>query len=107
MPREAPRVAPRGADLSVPAAGEVPNAILSIRRVEIAGASVFGDEALRPYLNDLTGPAVPLPRINQARLDILRHYRSRGYVLSAVSVALADYPAQGLQVDNRLLTGQP
>ena len=93
-PREMPRVAPRGADLGVPDAGEVPNVPLAIRRVEIMGATLFGD-ALQPYIEGLTGPAVPLPRIGQARQDILRHYRSRGYVLSAVSVAVDQREGQG------------
>ena len=86
-PRDMPKVAPRGPDMGLPESGAAPDVPVSVRKVEITGASLFGD-ALLPYLEGLAGPAVPLPRVSQARRDILLHYRSRGYVLSAVSVAL-------------------
>ena len=39
-------------------------------------------------LPEVTGPAVPLPKIDAARQAILQHYRSAGYVLGTVSAKL-------------------
>ena len=86
-PRQLPAVSPNGVNLSPIPAGEVPNVPITVRRVEILGASLFNKE-LRPYLEGLTGPATPLTQLDKARQDILQHYRSRGYALTAVSLAV-------------------
>jgi hemolysin activation/secretion protein len=67
--------------------GEAPNVPIAVRRVEIAGATLFAEQ-VRPYLNGLTGPAVPLPQLNKARQDILLYYRSRGYALTSVRMEI-------------------
>ncbi len=87
VPRNVPKVSPNGITPGAMDEGEVPNIPLTVRKVDIQGASLFGDE-LRPYVEGLTGPAVPLTQLNKARQDILRHYRSRGYALSAVSLSV-------------------
>lgn len=69
-------------------AGEVPNIPIAVRQVEIVGATLFGEE-LRAYVAGLTGPAVALIELNKARQNILSHYRSRGYALTAVSLAVS------------------
>jgi hemolysin activation/secretion protein len=84
-PSSLPPVSPGGLNLAEPAAGEVPNIPIAVRRVEITGATLFGD-ALNRYLVGLTGPAVPLTRLDHARQEILHHYRSRGYALCTVSL---------------------
>ncbi len=67
--------------------GEVPNVAIPVRHVEIVGATLFNDQ-LQPLLAGLTGPSVPLPKLNDARQEILRYYRSRGYALTSVSLAI-------------------
>jgi hemolysin activation/secretion protein len=86
-PRQLPAVSPDGRKLGEMGEGEVPNVPIDVRRVEIVGATLFGD-ALLPYVEGLTGPGVSLVRLNQARQAILMHYRSRGYVLCSVSLAI-------------------
>ena len=86
-PRAVPKVSPNGINPGAMDEGEVPNIPIAVRQVEITGATLFGD-ALRPYVEGLTGPAVSLVQLNKARQDILTHYRSRGYALSAVSVGI-------------------
>jgi hemolysin activation/secretion protein len=86
-PRQLPGVAPGGINLLPLDQGEVPNVPIVVRHVEIVGASLFGD-TLRSYVDGLVGPATPLTELNRARQDILRHYRSRGYALSAVSLSI-------------------
>ena len=67
--------------------GEVPNIAITVRDVQITGATLF-DAELRPYVDGLIGPATPLPALNKARQEILQHYRSRGYALTSVSMAI-------------------
>jgi hemolysin activation/secretion protein len=86
-PKQLAPVSPSGINPTAPDEGEVPNIPIDVRRVEITGATLFGDD-LRQYVSGLTGPARPLTQLNKARQDILLHYRSRGYVLSAVSMAI-------------------
>ncbi len=42
----------------------------------------------RPLLDGLVGPATPLTQLDKARQEILRTYRSRGYALTSVSLAI-------------------
>jgi hemolysin activation/secretion protein len=86
-PRQLPPVSPNGINLAPPEQGEVPNVPINVRRVEIVGASLFAD-ALRPLVQGLAGPAISLTQLNQARQEILQYYRSRGYALTAVSLAV-------------------
>ncbi len=80
-------VAPGGLKTGEMDANEVPNIPIAVRQVEILGATLF-DAEVHPYIEGLTGPAVPLTRLNQARQEILTYYRSRGYALTAVSLGI-------------------
>jgi hemolysin activation/secretion protein len=86
-PRQLPVVSPNGVNLQPLEEGEVPNVPITVRRVEIVGATLFNDQ-LRPLVEGLTGQAVPLPRLNAARQEMLSYYRSRGYALTSVSLAI-------------------
>ncbi|HEX3993481.1 MAG TPA: POTRA domain-containing protein, partial [Acetobacteraceae bacterium] len=66
---------------------EVPNISIAVRRVELTGATLFNAE-LQPYLSGLTGPATPLTVLDKTRGDILLYYRSRGYALTSVALAI-------------------
>lgn len=86
-PRQLPAVSPTGLNLVPVQEGEVPNIPIAVRQVDIVGGTLF-NEQLRPFLDGLTGAAVPLPRLDKARQDILLFYRSRGYALTSVSLAI-------------------
>lgn len=67
-----------------------PGSALLNRTVKVAGVTVDGVTAyttaeIVPLVTGLTGPAVPLSRIEAAREVILERYRADGYVFTAVS----------------------
>ncbi len=65
----------------------MPNIPIAVSRVEIVGATLFNTE-VRSFANRLIGPATPLTQLDKARQEILRYYRSRGYALTSVSLAI-------------------
>ncbi len=89
MPPAAPSSAPGTALPALPPpGGEVPNRTVRVTDVSVDGVTAFPPAGIARYTQDLTGPAVPLPKIDAARQAILQLYRSAGYVLSTVSVNL-------------------
>ena len=72
---------------AVPAA--VPAAPVRVSRVSVEGVTAYQPAAIlalvRGSAGELVGPAVPLAKIEAARVAILHRYRGDGYVLSAVS----------------------
>jgi hemolysin activation/secretion protein len=89
LPPAPPSTAP-GAALPAlpPPGGEVPNRTVAVTDVAVDGVTAFPPADIARYTQDLTGSAVPLPKIDAARQAILQHYRSAGYVLSTVSANL-------------------
>src|SRR5438270_9995926 len=80
LPPAPPGTAP-GLKLPPPAPPSVvPNVTVAVRNVLIQGATAYPEGRLAPLTAGLTGPAVPLPRIEAARVGILNLYRSAGYV---------------------------
>ena len=71
-----------------PAAEFAPGQTARIGSVTVSGASVFGPQVTGPMIEGLTGPAVPLSRVEQARQDLLSRYRADGYLLTTVSTVL-------------------
>ena len=86
-PPQLPAVSPGGIKLSPIEEGEVPNVPIAVTRVELVGATLF-DAEVRPFLDGLAGPATPLTQLDKSRQEILRYYRSRGYALTSVSLAI-------------------
>ncbi|HEY8290500.1 MAG TPA: ShlB/FhaC/HecB family hemolysin secretion/activation protein [Acetobacteraceae bacterium] len=66
----------------------MPNRSVRVTDVAVEGATAFPQSDLATYTNGLVGPAIPLPKIDEARQAILKHYRSQGFVLTTVSVSL-------------------
>jgi hemolysin activation/secretion protein len=91
IPRVAPpqtqSVSPNGLNLSPLTPGEVPNIPITVHRVELFGATLFNAD-VQPFLFGLIGPATPLTQLDKTREDILQYYRSRGYALTSVALAI-------------------
>jgi len=89
LPPAPPSTAPGAALPALPPPGaEVPNRTVSVTTVTVDGVTAFPLSAITPFTTGLTGPAVPLTKIDAARQAILQYYRSSGYVLSTVSANL-------------------
>jgi hemolysin activation/secretion protein len=86
LPPESPSTAPA---LELPAlpppSAEVPDHTVRVADVSVDGVTAFPSADMARYTQDLTGPAVPLSKIDATRQAILQQYRSAGYVLSTVS----------------------
>ena len=67
---------------------DVPDRPVRVSSVEVQGATAFPNAALAGYTNGLIASDTRIPAVEAARLAILRHYRSRGFVLTTVSVKL-------------------
>jgi hemolysin activation/secretion protein len=79
----------------IPPAGpgqRMPAMEVAVRSVSVEGATAYPAPRLAPLLAGLTGPAIPLARIEAARLAILDLYRADGFVLTTVT---ANLDAQG------------
>lgn len=88
LPPAPPETAP-GLTLPRPAPpAVVPNVTLAVRNVLIQGATAYPEGRLAQFTAGLTGPAVPLARIEAARVGILNLYRDAGYVLTTVTAAV-------------------
>lgn len=61
---------------------------VAIRSVEFEGATAFPRDRLEAVAGPLTGPAVPLSRVDEARVAILSLYREAGYGFTAVDATL-------------------
>jgi hemolysin activation/secretion protein len=89
LPPAPPSTAPGTALPALPPPGaEVPNRTVHVTNVSVEGVTVFPAAEIERFAQGLTGPDVPLPKIDAARQAILQYYRSAGYVLSTVSANL-------------------
>ena len=71
-----------------PAAAFAPGQSARIGAVTVNGATAYSPAELSSLTEGLTGAAVPLSRVEQARQDLLARYRRDGYLLTTVSSAL-------------------
>lgn len=91
LPPQPPSVAPALPQIPATAQpGAVPAVDVVVTNVTVQGATAYPSAELGALTEGLTGRAVPLARIEQARLAILNRYRSDGYVLTTVTASLAD-----------------
>jgi hemolysin activation/secretion protein len=63
--------------------------IFAISNASIDGATVFSEASLAGMLAGLTGPAVPLERIEDARAALLNRYRNAGYIYTTVRARIS------------------
>jgi hemolysin activation/secretion protein len=104
LPPTPPSVSPGTAVplLSAPG-GEVPNKPVRVDSVDMEGITAYPKPDIAALAAGLTGPAVPLPKIDAARQSILQRYRSDGYVLTTVSVRIdSNYRLHFLVTEGRI-----
>ena len=61
---------------------------IAVGAVQITGAAAVPPEALAPAIAGLAETTIPLARIEEARLGILRAYREAGYPFAAVNAGV-------------------
>jgi hemolysin activation/secretion protein len=86
-----PAPPPVGGALPLPppaAPSVVPPVSVAVNSVVVEGATAFLPSRLASFTAGLVGPAVPLSKIEAARVGILNLYRASGYVLTTVSAAV-------------------
>lgn len=103
-PQAVPNAAP-GAAVPPPAAPAAVNPALdaAISDVVIEGATAYPASALAAYTDGLTGPAVPVSRIEAARTAILNRYRSDGYVYTAVNARISATHLRLVVIEGRIV----
>ncbi|MBX9701586.1 MAG: hypothetical protein K2X74_19280 [Acetobacteraceae bacterium] len=72
--------------------------IVRVDRVTITGNEAIASPALAGAYQGIPGTEVPLSRIEDARLAILRSYREAGYAFAAVDAGLTRRPDGGVDV---------
>lgn len=104
LPPAPPSVSPGTAiPLPVSPSGEVPNKPVRVDTVDVEGVTAFPQPDIMGLATGLTGPAVPLPKIDAARQAILQRYRGDGFVLTTVSVRLdSNYHLHFLVTEGRI-----
>jgi len=89
-PPAQPRVGPGAAAPAVPppADGAALDQTLAITVVDLSGATAFPQDQILAAAGPLTGPAIPVRRIEAARAAILGLYRAAGYVFTTVDAVV-------------------
>jgi len=78
-------------DLQIPEGGrvfreELEKITFILEKIEIEGVTVYPEEEIRPFYQDLLGKEIALARIYEIEEKITRKYRQDGYVLSRAIV---------------------
>ncbi len=68
----------------------MPATNIVVSRVIVEGVTVYSPAAMAKAVEGLAGAAVPLAKVEAARVALLRRYRNDGYPLTAVSVVRDD-----------------
>ncbi len=85
LPSPVPRLAPAlpAPGLAAPAAGL--SGAVAVRAVEVDGATAYPGARLAEITAGLVGPAIPIEKIEAARVAILNLYRSENFALTTVA----------------------
>jgi len=87
LPPAPPAVAPGpGVPLATP--GPAPATLTAVRTVQIEGVTAFTPAQTAELASGLTGPAVPVSKIEASRTALLNLYRSAGFALTTVSATI-------------------
>ncbi len=92
-PVEQPRLRPSPIpDLPEARRGPGEDRVLRLRQVRVTDATVLPPAALEPAVAGLAGEAVPLRRIEEARIALLAAFRAVGYPFVSVNAGLTPLP---------------
>jgi hemolysin activation/secretion protein len=107
LPGVAPPALPSAAPgLTAPQAAPAevnPGLDATISDVAVEGSTAYPASALANYTAGLTGPAVPLARIEAARTAILNRYRADGYVYTAVNARISATHLRLVVIEGRIV----
>jgi hemolysin activation/secretion protein len=107
-PVQGPRAQPGGPAISLPSTVAPPGAeslMLTISRIVITGATVYGDADLAPLYADLTGHEVPLAAVYELARRITAKYGAAGYILSRAIVPPQNFGSRGAVVHIQVVEG--
>jgi hemolysin activation/secretion protein len=83
-----PAVAPAAPPPAAASPSPVPAVTVPVLRITVVGVTAYTASQLAPLLAGLDGPAVPLAKIEAARVALLNRYRDDGFVLTAVTATI-------------------
>jgi hemolysin activation/secretion protein len=107
-PVAGPQARPIGATISLPSTVAPPGAesiMLTVSRIVITGATVYGDADLAPLYADLVGHEVPLAAVYELARRITAKYGAGGYVLSRAIVPPQNFGSHGAVVHIQVVEG--
>jgi hemolysin activation/secretion protein len=107
-PQQGPRAQPVGPTISLPstvAPAGAESLMLSVSRIIVTGATVYGEEDFAPLYADLIGHEVPLAAIYDLARRITTKYGAAGYVLSRAVVPPQNFGRHGAVVRIQVVEG--
>src|SRR5947209_11146008 len=107
-PVAGPQARPIGETISLPSTLAPPGAesiMLTVSRIVITGATVYGDADLAPLYADLIGHEVPLAAVYELARRITAKYGQGGYVLSRAIVPPQNFGSHGAVVHIQVVEG--
>jgi hemolysin activation/secretion protein len=107
-PVTGPRAQPVGPTISLPstvAPAGAESIMLSVSRIVVTGATVYGEQDFAPLYADLIGREVPLAAIYELARRITVKYGAAGYVLSRAIVPPQNFGRHGAVVQIQVVEG--
>ncbi len=104
-PPRLPGVAPGAAPPAPALPGAVnPNLVAAISEATVEGATAYSPATMAQYTLGLTGPAVPVAKIEAARTAIVNRYRADGYVYTAVNARITHGHLRLTVIESRIVS---
>jgi hemolysin activation/secretion protein len=107
-PQPGPRAQPVGPSISLPSTVAPPGAesiMLTVSRIVITGATVYGEADFAPLYADLVGREVPLAALYELARRITAKYGAAGYVLSRAIVPPQNFGRHAAVVQIQVVEG--
>src|ERR1041385_3432208 len=107
-PVQGPRAQPGGPAISLPSTVAPPGAesiMLTVSRIVITGATVYGEQDFAPLYADLVGHEVPLAAIYELARRITAKYGAAGYILSRAVVPPQNFGRHGAVIHLQVVEG--
>ena len=107
-PQPGPLARPVGPSISLPSTVAPPGAesiMLTVSRIVITGATVYGDAEFAPLYADLVGREIPLAAVYELARRITAKYGAAGYVLSRAIVPPQNFGRHNAVVQIQVVEG--